>query len=209
MAVAASDERVVAAGAGGALLLGSPGERLLPVPSGTERLLRGVAVRGDRIVAVGEAGVVVDSGDGGRRFTAATQGDADLAAVWLDERGLTVAGARGTLWRDGARLASPTTEELRSLSGDASGLVAVGARGTILVARDGKTFERLDAKTDADLTAVAGGPDDALIAGDRGTLLRLPGPTPLDSGTTNGLTAIWRGDGRTLLVGAGGTVLGL
>jgi len=209
-AVAASEAQVVAVGAGGTLLVGSPGERLLPVPSGTERLLRGVALRGERIVAVGEAGTVVDSRDGGKSFTAKPQGDADLAAVWLDERGVVIAaGARGTLWRDGEPLASPTTEDLRALSGAADGLVAVGARGTLLVSRDGKRFERLDAKTTADLTAVSGGPSDALIAGERGILLRLPGPTPEDSGTTNALTAIWRGEGRTLVVGAGGTVLSL
>ena len=49
----------------------------------------------------------------------------------------------------------------------------------------------------------------ALIVGERGTLLHLPGPTVEDSGTTNDLTAIWRGDGRTVLVGAGGTVIEL
>jgi hypothetical protein len=167
-------------------------------------------VRGARVVAVGDAGTVVESLDGGKRFTATEVGGVNLHGVWIGDDGALAVGARGAVARGVAGepwllLESPTDADLRAVSGAGGEAIAVGARGTVLVARDGRRFEPVAAPTAADLLAVTGGPADALIAGERGTLLR--GLVPEESGSRNALTGVWRGGGREIVVGAGGTVL--
>jgi hypothetical protein len=124
---------VVAVGAGGTLLVGSPGERLLSVPSGTERLLRGVALRGERIVAVGEAGTVVDSRDGGKSFTAKHR----ATPTWRPS-GSTSGASSSPPAPSGPSGATASPSPARRPKtyapspARADGLVAVGARGTLL-----------------------------------------------------------------------------
>jgi hypothetical protein len=145
--------------------------------------------------AVGRAGLIRYSGDGGETWTAPAGAttDRDLFAVAFScvapDVGLAV-GDGGVILRttDGGRewvpSPSPSTETLRSVVITwRSVAIAVGDRGTLLRSADaGETWEKIDSGTTEDLHGASAhapcqwqlnDPDDrrALAVGDRGTIL--------------------------------------
>jgi photosystem II stability/assembly factor-like uncharacterized protein len=195
------------AGAQGTLLHGRAGT-LARVPSGVTASLLGVAANGPTVAVVGAGGTILVSRDGGVTFQAPAAPAVDLADVWVADDGAVVAvGERGTIWRDGAVVASGTGAALAGMWGRGADVVVVGAAGTALRSADGgRTFAPVATGTRADLHGVWGeGPDDLTLVGDGGLVLRgRAGAFVVDrSGTANALRRV-RG---AWAVGAGGTIL--
>src|SRR5262249_36692100 len=172
-----------------------------PRPTGNG-LVR-VFADGARVWAVGAAGTILRSDDGGAAWTLVPSGTAaDLTGVTGARGGVVGVGAGGPILAatDGATFApqhSPTEEPLADVWANGHGRVfAVGAHGTILVSTNGgASWIVLPSGVRVNLRAVRGGKNDVSYAiGDGGTILRAEGDAATwhrrDRGTTDDLTAI-------------------
>ncbi|MCW5645070.1 MAG: hypothetical protein KIT63_23455 [Rhodoferax sp.] len=108
--------------------------------------LYAVRARGDKVLIVGEQGVVRLSTDGGQTYTALDTGyvGSFFSAEWLDDHSMLLAGLRGQLWRSddlGARWtkqASPTPASFTSTARGANqSLWLSNQAGSIFAWRDG------------------------------------------------------------------------
>ncbi len=150
--------------------------------------LYSVAARGSRVIAVGYFGTAVVSNDGGESWqTPATGTDEPLFAVALgpgDE--VWAAGRAGALIRsaDGgrsfARRATPFERHVLGLLAPRPGeALAVGDFGLQIHTTDGgDTWKCLPREEDVVLGRIVRAGDDAALAGEFGTLERLPGGMP-------------------------------
>lgn len=165
------------------------GTRWIPEGSRTSRDLYGVAHAGDRLVAVGEGGVVIQK-------LSQSQGD------WLlvDPAGV------------------PTSRTLRGVAGNTTYTVAVGDSGTVLWSRSSNltTWERVESvPTGLDLRGVGLGPGAApgrfWAVGEEGVILRsTPNPTTWEaqaSPTSTRLSDVVFFGNLGVAVGDGGTIL--
>ncbi|TPQ37992.1 WD40/YVTN/BNR-like repeat-containing protein [Cupriavidus pinatubonensis] len=169
---------------------GSPAMRS---PSATHALLLGAARAGERIVAVGDHGVVLLSDDGGKRFrqAASVPTRALLTAVsFADARNGWAVGHRGTVLHtsDGGENWTLQRQDLSVdqplfsvLFRDAQHGVAVGLWSLMLQTDDGgRTWRKTGlppppgaAKADRNLFRLFAAPDGALmVAGEQGSVLR-------------------------------------
>jgi photosystem II stability/assembly factor-like uncharacterized protein len=234
-AIASNNRTIVAVGDAGTILSSRDGVTWARQESGVTEALFGVAYNANTsspaFVAVGDAGRILLSADGVSWTPIAIPGlTVRLNRVSAYGGRLLIAGEAGTIvtsidhqrW---TQPASDTTASLRAIGYvSSSTIMAVGANGTVLLARsDAEDWRRVDANTSADLEAVAwpyvlGVPSspsvDAVIVGDRGEYLVATSTPTTASGftrygtpTTQRLRAIT--PGRTALVsaGAGGTLL--
>ena len=148
-AVAASDERVAAAGYFGTVLVSRDGGETWDAPNtGTDEPLYAVALGpGDELWAAGRAGVVIRSDDGGRSF---------------------------------ARRATPFDRHVFGLYAAGPGSVlAVGDYGLQLRTSDaGAHWTCVPREQDVILGRIARAGDDAVVAGEFGTLERIPAGMP-------------------------------
>lgn len=129
---------------------------------------------------VGEFGMILATKDGGmtwKRIPSPTQ--LLLFSVSADGADhVVVAGSDGVVAEshDGAAswktLPTPTKEHLFGVSASPSRIVAVGARGTVIVREGQGEFRSLPTEVYTSLTATRFGPDVGFVAGNRGHLLR-------------------------------------
>jgi photosystem II stability/assembly factor-like uncharacterized protein len=147
--VAASGERVAAAGYFGTVIVSRDGGQSWDAPNtGTDEPLYAVALGpGDEIWAAGRAGVVIRSEDGGRSFT---------------------------------RRATPFDRHVFGLYASGPGSVlAVGDYGLQLRTHDGGAhWTCIPREQDVILGRIARAGDDAMVAGEFGTLERMPAGLP-------------------------------
>jgi photosystem II stability/assembly factor-like uncharacterized protein len=173
---------------------------LNPRPTGND--LRGAFVDGARAWAVGDAGTIVRSDDGGASWTLVPSGTSEpLRGVTGDRGGVVVVGGHGTILAstDGATFTaqhSPTAMGLTAVWANGHGRIfAVGDHGTILVSTNGgASWTVLPSGTSADLYAVRGASDDHVYAAGAGTLLAAEGDAATwherPTGTEARLTAL-------------------
>lgn len=153
---------------------------LQPQPSGNQ--INGLATRGSRWVAVGDAGTVTVSSDAGRTWRAFSTLTAEpmRGVGFLDSLHLLAVGAGGVLLAsaDGGRQwqarRSNTRHELRAVVFTGRTAVVVGARGTVLRSDDGGASWR---SHNSGVTATLRGlatldPNTLITVGDGGTILR-------------------------------------
>ncbi|KWR87999.1 glycosyl hydrolase [Cupriavidus sp. IDO] len=201
-------------------------------PSATRAMLLGAARAGDRIVAVGDHGVVLLSDDGGKRFRQATGVPTHVlltAVSFADARNGWAVGHRGTVLHtvDGGENWTLQRQDLSVdqplfsvLFRDARHGVAVGLWSLMLQTDDGgKTWRKTvlpsppgTTRADRNLFHVFAAPDGALlVAGEQGTVLRSADNgqnwTWLDTGYRGSL---WAGtaqqDGTLYVAGMRGSV---
>ncbi|HZS35507.1 MAG TPA: hypothetical protein VFF06_01705 [Polyangia bacterium] len=146
-----------------------------------DRAFYGVWSLGRHAYAVGEAGTVYHSSDGGESWFQQTTGvPEDLRAVWgaaPDE--LYAVGDGGRILRsrhegEWVALASGTDEDLRAVWGAGPrDIYVAGDAGTVLHSTDrGATWRRLDSGTDEDLRAISAAPGGGVIVVGEGGALR-------------------------------------
>ncbi len=191
-------------------------ERWAPAVTGVTNYLRGVALMGERFIAVGENGCILWSDDGAvfqpAQVSPATsdwfEGVAASAqrAVAVGDNGFIYTTTNGTSW---TKANSGTTEWLRSVAFGAAGFVAVGENGTVLRAgSNGSSWTRTTLAT-AHLNRVrylgVGASAQFYIVGTGGGVWSSSsssGPwTSLASGTTNTLYDVALNDAGLLVVG--------
>ncbi len=150
------------------------------------QLLLDAAVAGDSVVAVGERGTVLQSGDAGRSWQRRSSGThAPLTAVaFADARHGWAVGHEGVIlqtvdggasWRVQWQSPSPDDSFLDVLALDASRILAVGAYGLYVVSTDGgRTWTpRKILEDDYHLNRITRDEAGRLyLAGEHGTLLR-------------------------------------
>lgn len=183
-------QQIVAVGSEGRVLVSrNDGERF-DIPEGgssTAEALNDVTGQGEWLTAVGVAGAIVVSNDGGDHFTAAkAETHRDLQAVAMDANGRTVAvGESGAIVQsqkhgDGfvpvtGRYKSRATLRAVTAAGKAS-FVVVGDHGAIAVSKDaGKTFDppANDSGVSSRLLSLAADDDGSIVAvGERGAIVR-------------------------------------
>ncbi|MGH8786956.1 MAG: WD40/YVTN/BNR-like repeat-containing protein [Cupriavidus necator] len=200
--------------------------------SATHAMLLGAARAGDRIVAVGDHGVVLLSDDGGKHFRQATSVPtrALLTAVsFSDARNGWAVGHRGTVLHsaDGGENWALQRQDLdidqplfSVLFRDPQHGVAVGLWALMLQTDDGgKTWRKTElpappgaAKADRNLFHLFAGPDGALmVTGEQGAVLRSADGgrswSWLDTGYRGSLWAgVAQADGTLFVAGMRGTV---
>ena len=193
----------VQVGDAGTIYVQREDERWAPAVTGVTNYLRGVALMGERFIAVGENGCILWSDDGAVFQPAQVsppttdwfEGVAASAqrAVAVGDNGSIYTSTNGTLW---TKATSGTTEWLRSVAFGAAGFVAVGENGTVLRAgSNGSSWTRATIST-AHLNRVrylgVGSSAQFYIVGTGGGVWSSSsssGPwTSLASGTTNTLT---------------------
>ena len=176
---------------------------------------------GDHVVAVGDAGIVLSSTDGGRTFARRASGtDTGLHTVWGHGATVLAAGSDGVVLRSTDH--GVTWTKLAGLTHDAGiDLWGSSARDVYLVTTNGQQLRSTDAGdtwTDVGrsltgvITGVWGsGPDDVYLVGWGGLLLRSSdhGATwqRLPTGTTEDLSRIW-GTGPDDIYAGGGASMG-
>ena len=206
----------VQVGDAGTIYVQREDERWAPAVTGVTNYLRGVALMGERFIAVGENGCILWSDDGAVFQPAQVsppttdwfEGVAASAqrAVAVGDNGSIYTSTNGTLW---TKATSGTTEWLRSVAFGAAGFVAVGENGTVLRAgSNGSSWTRATIST-AHLNRVrylgVGSSAQFYIVGTGGGVWSSSsssGPwTSLASGTTNTLYDVALNDTGLLVVG--------
>lgn len=172
-----SDGRTVVVGRQGSVYYRAGGDwELIPAPFDAD--LQGVAVNGaGDFIVVGAAGTAALHAGGS--WTELDAGTADLTDVaWLDEERAVIVGAAETilLYEAGSltALESPLGRgvQLNAVARDGDGVLIVGARGVAIAAdASGASLVTLPSFRDFNDVFVADS-GDALIVGERGTLLR-------------------------------------
>jgi hypothetical protein len=185
------------------------------LPPATPAGLRDVWISPEGVaVAVGDSGVVARST--GAAWEVLTGGwNLALRAVWSAADGTTFAADCGKILRKApggswAEEVLPTGLPcIRALWGrSGTDVVAVGDGGSATLF-DGEGWRRLDTRTTAGFTAVAGNADSFFAVGAGGTIWRCRGFVCDDFGspTTSTLNGVW-GDGETFFaVGVQGTIV--
>lgn len=224
----ADDGSVVAVGSDGKILVGEFARgtgSVVRAESGTAETLQAVA-RWDakRLVAVGNDGEVVVSGDGGLRWERVEAPKSPVAnrlvrVVALPEGVAYAVGEYNALLRSGdygrtwQRLLPEKDTVIYGLARQGDHLVAVGEFGRVLTSADqGATWSEVQAPVRANLTAVAFGPEGAAVAvGLNGTTLvsrdRGRNWTAAASGTEEHLYDVVWDSKRFVAVGDRATVL--
>lgn len=126
-------------GDGGSFYFQDETERWAPANTGLTNYLRGVALMGQRLIAVGEDGCILWSDDGSVFQKAQLQtptadwfeavAASSQWAVAVGDNGAIYTSANGADW---TKAVSATTEWLRGVACGSSGFVAVGENGVIL-----------------------------------------------------------------------------
>ncbi len=192
----------VQVGDAGALYVRREDGRWTPAVTGVTNYLRGVAMLGTRIVAVGETGCIIWSDDGNYFQPAELsppttdwfEGVAASAqrAVAVGDNGAIYTSTNGVNW---TRVNSGTTQWLRGVAFGNGTFVAVGENGTILRSLGGVSWTPVASGTTAHLNRVryiGTGPSGRFAAVGNGgvALSSSTGSAPwaaLNSGTTNHL----------------------
>jgi len=151
----------VAVSSAGAILTSPTGSTWTPQASGTGKNLRAVVSSENLLVAVGAAGTILTSANGGTTWTPQSSGtNASLSSVvWSGAQfvavgwaGTTLTAANGTTWTPRV---SGTKELLLGLIWSGSQFVATGGAGVILTSPDGITWTPQSSGTTDSLQAVA------------------------------------------------------
>jgi photosystem II stability/assembly factor-like uncharacterized protein len=196
--------------------------RLQPADAGTTSALRDVWGNGSSVVAVGNAGTIRASSDGGATWTTVNSGvTGDLLDVWGDGQTLWAVGRFGCILRspDGGTTwgsVRSSSESLTRVWGNESTMLVIGTdftNSTILRSTDGGlTWTPIGAGgSESLLQAVWSAGSTFVVAGSGGTILRSTDNgqswAPVASPTTSSLFDGW-GVGNTLIgVGSVGTVI--
>ena len=206
----------VQVGDGGTIYVQRTDERWAPAVSGVTNYLRGVALMGERLIAVGESGCILWSEDGSyfqrAQLTPATadwfEGVTASAqrAIAVGDNGSIYSTTNGSDW---SKVTSGTTEWLRGVAFGNGAYVAVGENGKILRSTGGNAWNSVASGTTAHLNRVryvGGNSGGQFIAVGNGgvTLSSTTGTAPwasLTSGTTNNLFDVATNDTGLLLVG--------
>ena len=205
-------------GDAGALYVQQSGGRWSPAHTGVDNYLRSTAFFGERMVATGEAGMILWSDDGidfhQAQLTPANTMDwfegvtaSGQRLVAVGDNGAIYTSTNGAAW---AVATSGTTEWLRGVASGGGGFVAVGETGTILRSpSNGTSWSSITSPTTEHLNRVrylgSNGSGRFYAVGNNGTLLKSDtGTAPwtsIDSGTTNHLYDVARNNVGLLLVG--------
>ena len=160
-----------------------------PHPPAVRGLLLDAALNGHAVVAVGERGAIarsVDSGESWEAIASPTHATLTGIAFANPENGWAV-GHEGVIlqtrdggetWTEQFHTDDPEVVFLDVAAIDATRAVVIGAFGIFYTTRDsGRTWQRQDVlEQDNHLNRITQAADDGFyIAGERGTLLRLPG----------------------------------
>lgn len=215
-AIGFGSAKYVAVGAGGAIFTRGLGlaDPWGAVTSGVTANLNGVAA-GGLLVAVGDAGTLITSGDA-ITWTARTSGTtARLNSVLFSQFAYVAVGDNGTILRSTdattwTAVTSGTTSNLYAIALLGSSMVAAGANGTLLSSADaGVTWTPLSSGTTTTLRGLSTSSARFVAVGDAGTILTstdLTTWTAATSPTTQNLLRVTFGT-QLVAVGAGGTVL--
>jgi hypothetical protein len=206
----------VQVGDGGAVFVQRTDERWAPAVSGVTNYLRGVALMGERLIAVGENGCILWSDDG-NYFQPASLAPATAdwfegitasaqRAIAVGDNGSIYSSTNGVSW---SRVNAGTTEWLRGVAFGNGAYVAVGENGTILRSTGGNSWSSVASGTTAHLNRVryvgSTGSGQFIAVGNSGVALSsATGMAPwasLGSGTTNHLYDVATNDTGLLLVG--------
>ncbi|HND55636.1 MAG TPA: hypothetical protein PLV92_24645, partial [Pirellulaceae bacterium] len=198
-------------GDGGTIYVQRTDERWAPAVSGVTNYLRGVALLGERFIAVGESGCILWSDDGNyfqpAQLSPATsdwfEGVTASAqrAVAVGDNGSIYTSTNGATW---SKTTSGTTEWLRGVAFGNGAYVAVGENGKILRSTGGTSWSPVTSGTTAHLnrvryvgTAASG---QFIAVGNSGAAFSsATGNAPwtsLNSGTTNALYDVAANDTR-------------
>lgn len=206
----------VQVGDGGALYVQREDGRWTPAVTGVTNYLRGVALLGERLIAVGENGCILWSDDGAffqpAELSPATtdwfEGVAASSqrAVAVGDNGTIYTSTNGVNW---SKVASGTTEWLRNVAFGNGTFVAVGENGKILRSTGGTSWTAVASGTTAHLNRVryvgSSGSGRFIAVGNGGVALSsATGSAPwtsLNSGATNHLYDVAANDTGVLLVG--------
>jgi hypothetical protein len=203
-------------GDGGAIYTQRTDERWAPAVSGVTNYLRGIALMGERFIAVGESGCILWSDDGSEfqpaqlspattdwfeGVTASTQ-----RAVAVGDNGSIYTSTNGVNW---TKAVSGTTEWLRGVAFGNGAYVAVGENGKILRSTGGASWSAVTSGVTAHLNRVRYLGDNSggqfIAVGNSGVALSsVTGSAPwtaLNAGTTNSLYDVATNDTGLLLVG--------
>ncbi len=206
----------VQAGDGGTVYVQRTDERWAPAVTGVTNYLRGVALMGERLIAVGENGCILWSDDGNyfqrAQLSPATsdwfEGVTASAqrTIAVGDNGSIYSSTNGAEW---SKVTSGTTEWLRGIAFGNGAYVAVGENGKILRSTGGNSWNSIASGTTAHLNRVryvgenSGG--QFIAVGNGGVALSsATGAAPwtsLASGTTNNLFDVATNDTGLLLVG--------
>jgi hypothetical protein len=206
--------KYIAVGAGGALFTRGAGVLDTVWTAGTSGVtasLNGI-VTGGTIVAVGDAGTILISGNA-TDWTAQTSGTTTrLNSVMFGQLTYIAVGDNGTILRSpDARtwtaVNSGTTSNLYGVAQLGNSLVAIGANGTLLTSADGGVvWTAGNSGTTATLRSLAAGTSRFVVVGDGGTILTstdLTTWTAAASPTTQNLLRVSLGN-QLVAVGTGG-----
>jgi photosystem II stability/assembly factor-like uncharacterized protein len=168
----------------------------------------------DDLYAVGEAGAIFHSTDGGVTWDETRQGGGTLLDLEADGDGAIAVGENGTVLRSTdhglswSPVPSETWRSLRRLWLGSDGLVVVVGDGGVVLRSDdhGVSFEPVAVPTDKALRGVAGVDQVVVAAGDGGTVLFSSDGgaswTQAKSPATTELHGIWTDGRRVVVVGA-------
>jgi len=206
----------VQVGDAGTLYVQREDGRWTPAITGVTNYLRGVALLGERLIAVGENGCILWSDDGDSfqpaQLSPVTtdwfEGVAASAqrAVAVGDNGAIYTSTNGVNW---SKATSGTTEWLRGVAFGNGVFVAVGENGKILRSTGGTSWSSVASGITAHLNRVrylgTGGSARFIAVGNSGVALSsATGSAPwtsLNSGTTNHLYDVTLNDTGVLLVG--------
>lgn len=203
-------------GDGGTIYVQRTDERWAPAVSGVTNYLRGVALLGERFIAVGESGCILWSDDGNyfqpaqlspattdwfEGVTASTQ-----RAVAVGDNGAIYTSTNGATW---TKATSGTTEWLRGVAFGNGAYVVVGENGKILRSTTGTMWSPITSGTTAHLNRVryvgTAANGQFIAVGNSGAAFSsATGNAPwtsLNSGSTNSLYDVATNDTGLLLVG--------
>jgi hypothetical protein len=206
----------VQVGDGGTVYVQRSDERWAPAVTGVTNYLRGVALMGERYIAVGENGCILWSDDGNcfqrAQLSPATsdwfEGVTASAqrAIAVGDNGSIYSSTNGADW---SKVTSGTTEWLRGIAFGNGAYVAVGENGKILRSTGGNSWSSVASGTVAHLNRVryvgSTASGQFIAVGNAGVALSsATGTAPwtsLASGTTNNLYDVATNDTGLLLVG--------
>ena len=204
----------VQVGDGGSIHVRGTDARWAPVDSGVTNYLRGTALFGNRILAVGEHGCIIWSDNDGvfqpavlNPVTSDWFEGVDVSgrqAMAVGDNGAVYTSTNGMDW---IRVSSGTAEWLRSVACGPGASVAVGENGTVLKSINGTSWNLVDSGTAEHLNRVrylgTGASARFVAVGNHGTMITSStGDAPWTiqpTGTTNDLyDAAWNEDGLLL-----------
>lgn len=214
--IAIGGDRIVAAGADGAMQIKQlPNGPFVDAEAHPSSALRAIASLGIAAIAVGDDGLVVKLHPDGHGALANATSETLHAVTWSTD-GVWIAGDAGTLLTTGdigAPLETVSTGVSASLRGVVAlpdgGVLSVGEKGTALRVTAGGEVVQEQSGTAFDLSALFLAGETPTAVGEAGTILvRADGGwTPLPTPAVADLYAGAHAGGRSVVVGAHGTVL--